>query len=144
MLYSPVGRIGGILQYSVCSQCECSRFYMITKFKEIEQTLTRIRACEQLQIFCKHEQASTHLNLTSKLSKGQILRAFENFYDHLIPLMLLVASCWVPCDGLAFRPGEGGRVVMLLIASCWVPCNGLASHPGGSSNTPSCFMLGTL
>ena len=58
--------------------------------------------------------------------------------------MLLVASCWIPCDGLAFHPGGGGRVVMLLIASCWVPCNGLASHPGGSSNTPSCFMLGTL
>ena len=33
---------------------------------------------------------------------------------------------------------------MLLVASCWVPCNGLASHPGGSSNTPSHFILWTL
>ena len=56
-------------------------------------------------------------------------------------VMLLVTSCWVPCDGLASHPGG---VVILLVTSCWVPCDGLASHPGGSSNTPSCFMLGTL
>ena len=43
-----------------------------TKFRAIEQTLTRIRACEQLRKFCEHEQAS-------KLSKDQILRALENF-----------------------------------------------------------------
>ena len=32
---------------------------------------------------------------------------------------------------------------MLLDASCWVSCDGLASHPGGggSSNAPSPFML---
>ena len=42
--------------------------------------------------------------------------------------MLLVASCWVPCDGLAVHPrGE----VMLRVASCWVPSDGLAFHPGG-------------
>ena len=52
--------------------------------------------------------------------------------------MLLVASCWVPCGGLA---SHSGGAVMLLVASCWVPCGGLASHPGGSSNTPGCFML---
>ena len=56
-------------------------------------------------------------------------------------VILLVASCWVPCDGLASHPGG---VVILLVVSCWVPCDGLASHPLGSSNTPSCFMLGTL
>ena len=33
---------------------------------------------------------------------------------------------------------------MLLVASCWGPCGGLASHPWRSCNTPSCFMLGTL
>ena len=49
-------------------------------------------------------------------------------------VILLVASCWVPCDGLASHPGE---VVILLVASCWVPCDGLASHPGGSCNTPN-------
>ena len=38
------------------------------------------------KIFCEHEQASTRLNFASKSSKGQILRAIENFYDHSIPL----------------------------------------------------------
>ena len=77
--------------------------------------------------------------------------------------MLLVASCWVPCDGLTSHPGG---VVILLVALSWVPCDGLPSHqgvvvifqvssgglpcdrpafqPGESSNAPSCFMLGTL
>ena len=40
----------------------------------------------------------------------------------------LVASCWVPCDGLASHPGG---VVILLVASYWVLCDGLSSHPGG-------------
>ena len=43
---------------------------------------------------------------------------------------LLVASCWVPCDGLASHPGG---VSILLCASCWVPCDGPASHQGGVS-----------
>ena len=33
---------------------------------------------------------------------------------------------------------------MLLVASCWVPCDGLASHPGGSGNAPNLFMLQNL
>ena len=37
--------------------------------------LTKIRACEHLQKFCEHEQASTHLIFTSNSSKGQVLRA---------------------------------------------------------------------
>ena len=49
------------------------------QLRAIERTLTRIRACEQLRIFCEHEQASTRLSLASKSSKGQILRALENF-----------------------------------------------------------------
>ena len=40
--------------------------------------------------------------------------------------MLLFASCWVPCDGLASHP-EG--IEMLQVTSCWVPCDGQASHP---------------
>ena len=40
--------------------------------------LTKIRACEHLQKFCEHEQASTHLIFTSNSSKGQILRALPN------------------------------------------------------------------
>ena len=40
-------------------------------------------------------------------------------------------------------PFRGG-VVILLVASCWEPCDWLVSHPGGSSNTPSNFPLGSL
>ena len=53
----------------------------------MEQILTRIPAFEQLQKFCEHEQAGTRLNFASKSSKGQILRAVENFYDHSIALL---------------------------------------------------------
>ena len=40
--------------------------------------LTKIRACEHLQKFCEHEQASTHLIFASNSSKGQILQALSN------------------------------------------------------------------
>ena len=39
----------------------------------------KIRACEQLQKFCEHEQASTHLIFASNSSKGQILRALSHW-----------------------------------------------------------------
>ena len=38
-----------------------------------------LRACEQLQKFGEHEQASTRLNFASNSSKGKILRAVKNF-----------------------------------------------------------------
>ena len=41
--------------------------------------LTKIRACEHLQNFCEHEQASPHLIFASNSSKGQILRALPNW-----------------------------------------------------------------
>ena len=41
-------------------------------------SLTKIRACEHLQNFCEHEQASTRLIFASNSSKGQILRALLN------------------------------------------------------------------
>ena len=50
-----------------------------TKFWAMEQILTRIRACEQLQKFCDHEQACTRLSFASKSSRGQILRALGKF-----------------------------------------------------------------
>ena len=56
-------------------------------------------------------------------------------------VILLIASCWVTCDGLASDPGG---VVILLVTSYWVPFAGLVSHPRGSSNTLSCFMLQRL
>ena len=43
-----------------------------------------LRACEQLQKFGEHEQASTRLNFASKSSKGKILRAVKNFHGPFI------------------------------------------------------------
>ena len=43
--------------------------------------LTKIRACEHLQKFGEHEQASTHLIFASNSSKGQILRALSNWME---------------------------------------------------------------
>ena len=40
--------------------------------------LTKIRACEHMQKFCEHEQASTHLIFASNSSKGKILGALSN------------------------------------------------------------------
>ena len=41
--------------------------------------LTKIRACEQLQKFCEHKQASTHLIFASNSRKGKILRSLSNW-----------------------------------------------------------------
>ena len=45
--------------------------------------LMKIGACEQLQKFCEHEQASTHLIFVSNSSKGQILQALSNCMEPL-------------------------------------------------------------
>ena len=44
-----------------------------------QENLTKIRACEHLQKFCEHGQASTHLIFASNSSKGQIFRALSNW-----------------------------------------------------------------
>ena len=49
-----------------------------------------LRACEQLQKFGEHEQASTRLNFASKSSKGKILRAVKNFNGPFITPILRV------------------------------------------------------
>ena len=41
--------------------------------------LTKIRACERLQKFCEHEQASTHVIFASNSSNGKVLRALSNW-----------------------------------------------------------------
>ena len=43
-------------------------------------------------------------------------------------MILLVASCWVPRDGLVSHPGGES---ILLVASCRGCCDVVASHPGG-------------
>ena len=56
----------------------------------LRNQLTRIRACEQSQKFCEHEQASTRLSFARKSSKGKILRAIEKFYGHSIPVLTVL------------------------------------------------------
>ena len=51
----------------------------LTKFRAIEHMLTRMRACERLQKFCEHEQASTRVIFASNSSKGHIFRAPLNW-----------------------------------------------------------------
>ena len=83
-LYSPPG-----VELEELTIWERSRFYLIYGILRNRANFSKnptIRACEQLQEFCEHEQASTSLNFASKSSKGQILRVIENFYDHSIPL----------------------------------------------------------
>ena len=52
----------------------CEFFASMSRNKKIA-----LRACEQLQKFGEHEQASTRLNFASKSSKGKILWAVKNF-----------------------------------------------------------------
>ena len=62
--------------------------------------LTKIRACQHLQKFCEHEQASTHLIIASNSSKGKILRALSNWMGPLYtPRMNVVARCTMNTNG---------------------------------------------
>ena len=45
------------------------------------EIFTKIRACEQLQKFCEHEQASSHVIFASNSTKGQILQALSNWIE---------------------------------------------------------------
>ena len=51
--------------------------------------LTKIRACEHLQKFCEHEQASIHVIFASNSSKCQILRALSNWMGQFDTLNML-------------------------------------------------------
>ena len=58
---------------------------------------TTVRACEQLQKFCEHEQASTCVFFASKSSKGQILRALLNRMGPFdTPIVELASSINLP------------------------------------------------
>ena len=56
---------------------------MLLKATKFQAKVTRKRACQQLQKFWEHEQASTRLNFASKSSKDKILRAVKNFHGPL-------------------------------------------------------------
>ena len=70
----PVSHTGNIV--SSVSFCLQDAIYAYATRQGIS---TKIRACEHLQTFCEHEQASTHLIFASHSSKGQILRALSNW-----------------------------------------------------------------
>ena len=57
------------------SFCFCDANYA---YATRQGSLTKILVCEYLEIFCEHEQASTHLIFASNSSKGHILRALSN------------------------------------------------------------------
>ena len=54
--------------------------------------LTKIRACKQLQKFCEHEQASTHLILRATRAKAKFCEHFQIGRDHWIPLLLCLCN----------------------------------------------------
>ena len=68
MLYSSPSRGGGgggveleeSLLNILCTQCEHSRFYMITEFEEIEQILAKIRACDRAIVKILRARANEH------------------------------------------------------------------------------------
>ena len=63
-----------------CFQCQCFCFQVANYAYATRQgILTKIRACEHLQKFWEHEQASTRVIFASNSSKGQILRALSNW-----------------------------------------------------------------
>ena len=62
-----------------CFQCQFSFQDSNYAYATLQGILTKIRACEHLQKFCEHEQASNSLIFASNLSKGQILRALSNW-----------------------------------------------------------------
>ena len=62
-----------------CFQCHVFSFQDANHaYATLEGILTKIRACENLQKFCEHEQANTRLIFVSNSSKGQILQAISN------------------------------------------------------------------
>ena len=61
-----------------------------------------LRACEQLQKFGEHEQASTCLNFASKSSNGKILRAVKNFNGPLLPKFSRVLVFAAPHSSCCF------------------------------------------
>ena len=56
-------------------------------YATLQGILTKIRACEQLQKCCEHEQASTHLIFASSSSKAKFCEHFQIGWDHSIPLL---------------------------------------------------------
>ena len=92
-LLNPIlrNKIGYTFQNDSVTLCYCIFLSMTVLLRGIEWSLRasasmraeclflRARACDkQLQKFCEHDQANTHLIFASNSSKGQILRALLN------------------------------------------------------------------
>ena len=68
-----------VLLHSVFAMLDIEGCRMVFASMRPECLFLRARAFDkQLQTFCEHEQASTHLIFASNSSKGQILRALLN------------------------------------------------------------------
>ena len=70
---SPISHMGNIV-----SSVSAFVFKMQIMLTLQQGILTKIRACEHLQKFCEHEQASTPVIFASNSSKGQILFSHHN------------------------------------------------------------------
>ena len=72
----PVSHAGNITS-SVCSCFQDTNYAYVTR----QGILTEMRACEQLQKFCEHEQESTYLIFASNPSKSQALSNWMGPFD---------------------------------------------------------------
>ena len=75
----PVSHAGNTAS-SICSCFQDTNYAHATR----QGILTEVRASEQLQKFCEHEQPSTYLIFASNSSKIQILRALSNTPVHAL------------------------------------------------------------
>ena len=108
--------------------------------------LTKIRACEHLQKFCEHEQASTHLIFASNSSEGQILRALSNWmgpFDTPSSPRVRLAFRARLADRLKYAKKYACSGYSLLVLSSFetkVPLATYTSSPGGGGRN-SCLIV---
>ena len=104
----PVSHTGNIV--SSVSFCFQDANYAYATWQGI---LRKIRACEHLQNFCEHEQASTLLIFASDSSKGQILRALSNLMG---PFDTPYSGISIKRTILIWRPAAGGQSPGIIVS----------------------------
>ena len=78
----------------------------------------RARAFDkQLQKFCEHEQASTHLIFASNSSKGQILRALLNYTPFVLLNRTLITLLPVYSFGISDAVGSMQNVGCFFVSN---------------------------
>ena len=78
-----------------CFQCQFCFQDANYAYATCQGILTKMRACEHLQKFCEHEQASTHLFLRAIRAKAKFCEHFQIGWDHSIPLNRAALCCHV-------------------------------------------------